>query len=119
MEAVEKLLASSEVLYSHLAKLPKESQREAFIERIEWLLETRENDLLRIQKLSKIELRQHHLATVLMELDKGIQERMEKVMDVIKKDIRDFQVKRKSDASYSNPYAATQTIDGMYYDKKK
>lgn len=119
MNVVEKLLDSSKKLYSHLKEIPEDSQRDVYIEKMEALLESRENDLQGLQVLSKEDLREHHLATELIELDQGIQDCMEKVMVVIKKDIRDFQIKRKSNVSYSNPYAATRSIDGMYYDKKK
>jgi flagellar protein FliT len=119
MDAVEKLLDSSERLYSHLTEAPEDSQRDVYIERMEALLESREKDLQELQVFPRGYLREHHLATLLIELDQGIQDCMEKVMVVIKKDIRDFQIKRKSNDSYSNPYAATRSIDGMYYDKKK
>lgn len=119
MDAVEKLLNSSEKLYSHLTEIPGESQRDIYIERMEALLESREKDLQELQFFPKGYLREHHLATLLIELDQGIQDCMEKIMVIIKKDIRDFHVKRKSNVSYSNPYAATRSIDGMYYDKKK
>lgn len=119
MDVIEKLLDSSKKLDSLLSKIPDEGNRDGFIQQVEELLESREQNLLSIEKLSKDELRGHHFAPVLIKLDQQIQEQLDKFMDVIKKDIRDFQTKRKSDVSYSNPYAATQSIDGRYYDSKK
>lgn len=119
MDVVEKLLDSSKRLNSLLSEIPNESNRDVYIQQIEELLETREQNLLSIEELSKDELRGHSLAPTLIKLDQQIQEQLDKFMTVIKKDIRDFQTKRKSEVSYSNPYAATQSIDGKYYDRKK
>ncbi len=119
MDVIEKLLDSSKRLSASLTEIPAESDREAFIEKIEGLLNSRENDLKGIQDLSTDELRKHHLAPALIEIDQRIKKQLDRVMNIIKKDIRDFQTKRKSDVSYSNPYAATQSIDGRYYDSKK
>ena len=119
MDVVEKLLDSSKRLNSLLSKIPDESNRDVYIQQVEGLLESREHDLQGIEELSKDELRGHSLAPTLIKLDQQIQEQLDKFMNIIKKDIRDFQTKRKSDVSYSNPYAATQSIDGRYYDSKK
>ena len=119
MDVVEKLLDSSKRLDSLLSEIPDESNRDIFIQQVEDLLETREHDLQGIEELSNDELRGHPLAPALIKLDQQIKEQLDKFMNVIKKDIRDFKTKRKTDVSYSNPYAATQSIDGRYYDSKK
>ena len=40
-------------------------------------------------------------------------------MNVVKGDLKDLQQKKRHETSYTNPYAATQTLDGMYFDNKK
>ena len=119
MNVIEKLLDTTKKLDSLLSEIPDENNRDIFIQQVEELLETREHDLQGIQILSKDELREHYLAPALIKLDLQIKKQLDRVMSIIKKDIRDFQIKRKSDVSYSNPYAATQSIDGKYYDRKK
>lgn len=119
MDVIEKLFDTSKRLDSLLSEISDESNRDVVIQQVEELLESREQNLLSIEELSKDELRAHPLAATLIKIDQQIQEKLDKLMNVIKKDIRDFQTKRKSDVSYSNPYAATQSIDGRYYDSKK
>jgi len=99
-----------------LSKIPSEDERSEFIEHINVLLDVREES---IQALSEVDLSTNSLFTHLVELDKGINDRLQKVMNVVKGDLKDLQQKKRHESSYSNPYAATQTIDGMYFDNKK
>ena len=55
----------------------------------------------------------------LIELDHGINKQLTTVMALVKKDIKELQQKKRHEGSYTNPYAATQMIDGMYFDNKK
>lgn len=79
------------------------------------LLDVREEIILR---LDRTETPANGLFNQLLELDKGIKERMAKVLHVIKEDLKDLQQKKKHQSSYSNPYAATQVIEGMFFDNK-
>ena len=99
-----------------MSKIPSEDERSEFIEHINVLLDVREES---IQALSEVDLSTNSLFTHLVELDKGINDRLQKVMNVVKGDLKDLQQKKRHESSYSNPYAATQTIDGMYFDNKK
>ena len=56
--------------------------------------------------------------SMLAELDKGIRERLDKVMKVIQLDLKDLQNAKKNEKQYMNPYANVQVMDGRYYDKK-
>lgn len=54
----------------------------------------------------------------LIDLDKGIHERLNLVMAEIKHDMKDLQNQKKNEQQYMNPYSNVRTMDGMYYDKK-
>jgi len=116
MAEVEQFLQTSERLYSHLANIPLDEERTAFIDQINILLDEREES---IQALGSTVLSDHPLYVNLLELDRGINERLSKVMYHVKADIKDLQQKKRHESSYTNPYAVTQTIDGMYFDNKK
>lgn len=116
MVEVEQFLEASEKLYSHLTSIPTDDERTEFIEQINFLLDEREKA---IEALDMSSFSSHALYDRLIELDQDINKRLEKVMDAVKGDIKDLQQKKRHESSYSNPYAATQTIDGMYFDNKK
>jgi len=116
MGEVEQFLAVSEKLFSHLASIPSDEERTEFIDKINILLDAREEA---IQRLEKISISTHSSYNHLLELDKSINERLEKVMNVVKGDLKGLQQKKRHETSYTNPYAATQTLDGMYFDNKK
>lgn len=116
MDQVEQFLDASEKLFSHLASNPSDEERTGFIEQINILLDAREEA---IQRLDKTIVSKHSSYNHLIELDKGIKERLDKVMNVIKGDLKGLQQKKRHETSYTNPYAATQTLDGMYFDNKK
>ncbi|MFF2752180.1 flagellar protein FliT [Psychrobacillus sp. NPDC058041] len=116
MGEVEQFLVASEKLFSHLTNIPSEDERTAYIEQINHLLDVREHS---IQVLGNTDLSTHSLYDHLLELDRGINKSLKKVMDMVKGDLKDLQQKKRHESSYSNPYAATQAIDGMYFDNKK
>lgn len=116
MVEVEHFLIASEKLFSHLASIPSEEERTEFIDQINILLDTRDEA---IQGLDKTTFSSHSSYYRLLELDKSINERLEKVMNAVKGDLKDLQQKKRHETSYTNPYAATQTLDGMYFDNKK
>jgi len=116
MAEVDQFLHVSEKLLSHLESLPSDEERTEFIYQINVLLDAREEA---IQRLDKTTISKHSSYNHLLELDKSINERLEKVMSVVKGDLKDLQQKKRHETSYTNPYAATQTLDGMYFDNKK
>ncbi|GGG13373.1 hypothetical protein GCM10007425_04580 [Lysinibacillus alkalisoli] len=113
---IKSLLATSATLFNHLTTVPSGEARDAYIERINELLDQR-GELL--SQLSKEDLEGHQLLPHLIELDQGIQQRLDKVMDTVKQDILNLKKSRKSEAQYANPYDSVRTLDGMYYDGKK
>lgn len=116
MGDVENFLAVSEKLYSHLTTLPSEENRIEYIEEINHLLDVRE---AAIRSIGDEDLSASSFYNRLVVLDRGINQRLEKFMASIKGDLKDLQQKKRHESAYSNPYAVTQTLDGMYFDNKK
>jgi len=61
---------------------------------------------------------QNRIHRTLLELDKGIKQRLAAVMDAVKQDMANLQKTKKSEQQYFNPYSNVRVMDGMYYDKK-
>lgn len=119
MGQVEDFLTASQNLYNHLLNTPTEENRDEHIEQINMLLDVREQSIEGISSKSTLDIKSHELYETLLKLDKGIVTELEKVMTSIKTDIKSLQQKKRHESSYTNPYAATQTMDGMYFDNKK
>lgn len=113
---IKDLLATSATLFHHLTTVPEGDARDAYIARIDELLEKRGALLA---QLSPADLQGHQLLPHLLELDEGIRTRLDKVMLIVKKDIKNFQKSRESERQYTNQYDSVRNIDGMYYDGKK
>lgn len=118
MEQTKQLLQVSAKLYQHLTSLPKEEERDEYIEKINVLLDERgilveemANKGFKINPVNK----SHQM---LVELDKGIRERLNNVMKVVQSDLKDLQNAKKNEKQYLNPYSSIQVMDGRYYDKK-
>lgn len=119
MGPIEQLLSVSAKLYKHLTEIPDVEDREKYIELIDELLEQR-GQLIELLKLTNSpSLEGHQLTPHLLELDGGIQERLQKVMKVIKNDMKNLQQSKKSEQQYLNPYSNVRVMDGMYFDGKK
>lgn len=112
------LLQSSAKLYELLAKNPTSEEREQHIEEINQRLNERGTiiDAFRQQGFQMDPSNKTHL--LLAELDKGIRQRLELVLNGIKQDIKDIQNAKKNEKQYMNPYSSVRTMDGKYYDKK-
>lgn len=114
----QKLLQISAKLFQHLTNLPTDEQRDEHIEKIHQLLDERG---ILIEKMQSdgfqmdLENKSH---AMLAELDKGIRERLDKVMKAVQSDLKDLQNAKKNEQQYMNPYASVQVMDGRYYDKK-
>lgn len=119
MDNTQTLLQVSAKLYQHLTDLPSNEKRDEYIEKIHLLLDERG---LLIEKMQQegfridLENKSHGM---LVELDKGIRERLNKVMKSIQSDLKDLQNAKKNEQQYMNPYASVQVMDGRYFDNKK
>ncbi|WP_107840326.1 flagellar protein FliT [Metasolibacillus meyeri] len=119
MEKLQHLLQVSAKLYQHLTEIPTGEKRDAYIEEIEALLNQRGTymqDLLASGFKFDTTNRSHQM---LAELDKGIRERLNKVMEAVKEDMKELNNAKKNEKQYINPYASVSTMDGRYYDNKQ
>ncbi|MEK4228446.1 flagellar protein FliT [Solibacillus sp. FSL H8-0538] len=119
MSQVQQLLQVSARLYQHLSEIPHSDQRDAYIETINIMLDEREGIIYMLREEGFLVDTTNRAHTTLVELDKGIRERLSKVMDAVKHDMKDLQNQKKNEKQYMNPYSDVRVMDGMYYDKKK
>ncbi|RUL54205.1 flagellar protein FliT [Lysinibacillus antri] len=119
MDNTQKLLQISAKLFQHLTEYPKEEARENYIDALNSMLDERGliiNGLL-IEGFKVDTDNRAHIT--LIELDKGIRERLELFMDSVKQDMKNLQTIKKNEKQYFNPYSDVRVMDGMYFDKKK
>lgn len=119
MDLTNQLLQVSAKLYQLLSDIPNGDERDSYIDNINQILDERGEIIEALQQQGfqiNPELKNH---SMLIQLDKGIRERLQLVMDAVKQDMKDLQNVKKHEKQYMNPYASVQVMDGMYYDKKK
>ncbi|AWE06406.1 flagellar protein FliT [Lysinibacillus sp. 2017] len=118
-QQLQELLQISAKLYEKLAENPNESVRDEFIEEVNSLLDQRGLIVKSVYESGFTFDKTIKIHQTLFELDKGIRERLERILKSIKMDMRELHTSKKSDQQYLNPYGHVQVMDGMYYDKKK
>lgn len=119
MNLTQQLLQISAKLYQHLTNLPSEDEREDYIEKIDHLLEERGQCMEAIKNEGFQYDSSNKSHAMLAELDKGIRERLNKVFELIKSDLKELQNSKKNERQYINPYSNIEVMDGRYYDQKK
>lgn len=118
-QQLQQLLQVSAKLYEQLAQPVKGEDRDSFIEGIHEKLDQR-GDLMIALKEQGFQFDEHNrLHWTLVELDRGINERLQTVLSKIKDDLRELRVAKAQEQRYTNPYSNVQTMDGRYYDRKK
>lgn len=119
MDNQQLLLQLSAKLLQSMESIPKGDERDAFIEDINRQLDER-GKVLELLKEDRIQLNSENKThAMLIELDKGIRERLDAIMQEVKLDMKNLQTAKKNEKQYSNPYSSVRVMDGMYYDKKK
>jgi len=118
MDNSQQLLQVSAKLYQHLTHLPQENERDAYIEKVNGFLDERGQVMEQLKSGGFIFDSENKSHVMLAELDKGIRERLNNVMDLIKSDLRELQVAKKNEKQYLDPYSSVAVMDGRYYDKK-
>lgn len=119
MTTEQRLLQISAKLYQQLESVPKSENRAELIQDINRLLDERGEMLeLILQEGFQIDP-QNKIHSMLIELDKGIRERLSTIMNIVKSDMRNLQTAKKNERQYINPYSSVRAMDGRYYDKKK
>jgi flagellar protein FliT len=119
MDELTSFLQKSANLYKFLTSFPEENERTEFIEKVNSMLNER-GEIVEQLKASGFkydaENSQHKL---LFELDAGINERLLKLMDEVKADLKELQVSKTKEMQYINPYGELMNREGRYYDGKK
>jgi len=118
-QQIQSVLQVSARLYEHLGNILKGEERDTYIEKINELLDERGVliEELRNSGFTLDNTEKAHI--VLVELDKGIRNRLNNVMAEIKHDMKGLQNAKKNEKQYMNPYSNVRVMDGMYYDRKK
>lgn len=121
MDNIQQLLQISAKLYKHLTvtDIPTGDERTVYIDEINHMLDARGNLIDKLRQDEFVIESDNKLHETLVQLDKGIRERLEIVMQAVKQDMKDLQNSKKNEKQYMNPYSSVQVMDGMYYDKKK
>ena len=119
MQDLQNILQSSAQLFAFLGDIPKSENRDMYIEQINEKLENRQVAIDELLQNGFVYNPTEKIHITLKELDVGIQERLQRVLEMIKVDLKDLQNAKKNEQQYTNPYGHVQTMDGMYYDKKK
>jgi len=119
MDNQQLLLQISAKLFQSMAHIPKGEERDEFLQEINRQLDERGKVLDQL-KADDIQMNsEDKMHKILLDLDKGIVERLDGIMQEIQKDMRTLHVAKKNENRYSNPYSSVRVMDGMYYDKKK
>lgn len=119
MKAIQQLLQVSAKLYQHLTDIPKGEERDSYIEKINKMLDERS---AYIQALETADFKvdpANRIHQTLIELDKGIRGRLDKVMSAVKADMKELNNAKKHEQQYINPYSNVSIMDGRYFDNKK
>lgn len=115
MTAVEQFILISQKLMNLLETDIHDEQREKFLNEINDLLNQRKQLLSQFPPQPNMDER---AKTELMELEQVIQSLMKNQKELIKRDIKTLQVKKRNNNQYANPYD-NLSIDGMFLDRKK
>ena len=119
MKQIQQVLQVSAQLFALLGNTPKVEERDQFIEMIHQKLEERQVAIDELVAVGFVFDENNKMHVTLQELDKGIQERLQNVLKLIKDDLKSVQNAKKNEQQYLNPYSNVQVMDGRYYDKKK
>jgi flagellar protein FliT len=112
-------LQKSAQLFKHLTVIPEGKERTEYIEKINHLLDEREELVFQLQQSNFQFDDSNKTHKTLYELDKGIRERLSLVMNAVKNDIKDLQNTKRNELHYIDPYENLRIIEGRYYDGKK
>ena len=116
----QSLLQISARLYQQLDNTSSvNEERNEFLKEVDRLLDER-GKLIESMRVQQVQLDSTKKSKeILMELDKGILERLQNVMGIVKRDLKNLHVAKKKEKQYINPYSSVHVMDGKYYDQKK
>jgi len=117
MNRVQTLYDLSEELRELLNKEITDKNRAEIIEETNELVEKREEYINALQPPYTNE--EKDLGKKLIPLNTDIQEKMQKLYEALKLEMKNVRKQKKSNRSYVNPYASVRYTDGMFMDSKK
>ncbi len=95
MQPTEQLLQVSANLYKLLGEIPNSEERDSYIDNINVMLDKRGIIIKRLQEENFKFDAQNRVHNTLLELDKGIKQRLAVVMDAVKQDMANLQKNEK------------------------
>ena len=113
------LLQISANLYKFLSNTPTGEERTAYISKINKMLDDRGGIIEKLKQNGFTFDPSNKEHQMLLELDKGIRERLKVVMLAVKNDIKDLNHTKKVEMQYMNPYSNLQSFNAKYYDGKR
>jgi flagellar protein FliT len=120
MSTIEQFLQKSAQLYKLLVDSQNDlDHRTENIERINLLLNERGKV---VEKLKEEQFKydaSNKMHATLKELDNGIHEKLNVIMDTIKSDLTDLQKSKQKEMQYIDPYSELRGLNSRYYDGKK
>jgi flagellar protein FliT len=120
METVLKAyLQVSATIFKKLTDVPKSEERDEYIEEISSLLETRGAYVEQLKALGFKYDVENTTHVTLYELDKGIQERLKQVLEIIKDDFKNLYNAKRNEIHYIDPYDNLRNLESRYFDSKK
>ena len=119
MDHEQQFLQLSAKLFQLLEKVPKGEKRDTFLQELDRQLDQRGKVLALLQDEGFKINPENKVHAIFIELDRGIRERLETVMQEVKSDMKTLQTAKKKEKQYINPYSSVRVMDGKYYDKKK
>ncbi|UXJ69549.1 flagellar protein FliT [Lysinibacillus fusiformis] len=119
MDIINDYLQISAQLFKYLITIPQGEERTQYIEKINDMLDERGLIVEKLKKNNFLYDSSNKIHHTMLELDKGIQERLDLVYESVKLDMKDFLNAKKNEIQYINPYESLQNLDGRYFDGKK
>jgi|SRR5699024_9195212 len=117
MERLGALHQETVLLLQALRRLDEQhSNRDQIIQQIQTHIDNREEMISHVtDPYTKEEIK---LGKQIVILNEEIKNRMNRLYQVIKKDMKQVQRRKEQNYSYINPYGKIKTTDGLYMDRK-
>lgn len=116
MSVVLDMHSLTKQLYVLIQTLPSSEERDLYIERLEGLLEQRQQLLPQIQPPFSVEEQQ--LGQEIVQMNQVIDGQLKQRKEEVSVDIRKLKQKQQKTNKYANPYE-NLSFDGTFYDKRK
>lgn len=116
MERVQKIYEKTEQLHQLLKQEITSQNRESLIVEVTKLIDERGQYMEGLTPPYTEEEQQ--IGQALIPMNREIEQRMNKLFNHLKSEMKQVQRQKKSNAQYKNPYKSVDTADGMFMDSK-